>query len=335
MTSREIIRRVIDFDDPPRIGRSFPQPYGSDFAHASFRDGPRATAWEQTAEDRWERTDDWGNRWYRGTTSTSGEVLRPCLETWDDLKHYEFPDYTEPARWAGVAEKVTANRASDNPKWMIGGLPGFPFNVARYMRRLDNFLADLVLEPERTNDLLTRVGAVLIEAITRYGQLGHDAVMFCEDWGLQDRLMIHPRMWRAVFKPHFKRLVQVARENGLRVFMHSCGKVTDIIPDLIDVGISVLQFDQQQVHGLDTLASFHGRVTFWCPVDVQQVLPTLDRSKIESWARQLVDRLGRGGGFIAGYYGNPQDLGVPREVQDWACEAFLAAGDFHITPAPV
>jgi len=326
MTSREIIRAVIAFDDPPRIGRSFPEPYGSDFAQARLHEGPRASGWVRVGDERWERTDDWGNVWYRGTTSTSGEVSRAAIESWDDLKTYEFPDYADPARWEGVAEKVAANAASDNPKWMIGGLPGFPFNVARYMRRLDNFLADILLEPKRVTDLLTRVGDVLIEAITRYGRLGHDAIFFCEDWGLQDRLMIHPNTWREMFKPHFRRLVGVARENGLEVFMHSCGKVTDIIPDLIEVGISVLQFDQQQVHGLDTLAGWHGEVTFWCPVDIQQVLPTLDRAEIADWARQLVDRLGRGGGFIAGYYGNPQDLGVPRAVQDWACEAFLEAG---------
>jgi len=328
MTSREIIRAVVNHANPPRIGRSFPEPYGSDFAHAGFRNGARATDWEPVAEGRWERTDDWGNRWYRGATSTSGEVIRPCLESWDDLDDYAFPDYTEPERWAGVADRVRANAESDNPRWMIGGLPGFPFNVARYMRRLDNFLADLCLERDRVDALLIRVGDCLVEAITRYGDLGHDAIMFCEDWGLQDRLMIQPAMWREVFKPHFERLVGVARECGLLVFMHSCGKITDIIPDLIEVGISVLQFDQQQVHGLDTLAGWHDRVTYWCPVDIQQVLPTLDRDQIRDWAYQLVDRLGRGGGFIAGYYDNPQDLGVPKDVQAWACEAFLEAGDF-------
>lgn len=333
MTSRDIVRAVLDHDNPPRIGRSFPEPYGSDFAHASLRNGPRATDWEPAGEGRWERTDDWGNRWYRGTTSSSGEVIRPCLESWDDLDSYEFPDYADPARWEGVAEKVTANLDSDNPKWMIGGLPGFPFNVARYMRRLDNFLADLCLEPERVEHLLTRVADVLIKAITRYGRYGHDAIMFCEDWGLQDRLMIHPAMWRQVFKPHFRRLVGIARDCGLRVFMHSCGKVTDIIPDLVEVGISVLQFDQQHVHGLDTLAEFHGRVTYWCPVDIQYVLPTHDRERIDDWARRLVEQLGRGGGFIGGYYGNPQDIGVPREVQDWACQSFMKYGTFRADAA--
>lgn len=329
MTSREIIRAVVEYKDPPRIGRSFPEPYGSDFAHASLKNGPRATDWVQVSPGRWEHTDDWGNLWYRGTTSTSGEVARGAIESWDDLKTYELPDFADPKRYEGIAEKVAANAASVNPKWMIGGLPGFPFNVARYMRKLQNFLADILLEPKRVKALLTSVGDVLIEAIRRYGQLGHDAIMFAEDWGLQDRLMINPKTWRKVFKPHFRRLVKAAHENHLLVFMHSCGKITDIIPDLIEVGISVLQFDQQKVHGLETLARFHGKVTFWCPVDVQQVLPTKDRTQIEAWARQLVERLGRGGGFIAGYYGNPQDLGVGKDEQDWACRAFIEAGTFR------
>jgi uroporphyrinogen decarboxylase len=325
MTPREIIQAVIDHDNPPRIGWSFPAPYRSDFASASLKQGPRFTDWVQTGPDRWEHTDDWGNVWYRGSTSSSGEILRPAIASWDDLKTYEFPDFSDPQRYVGVAEKVAASQG----KYILGGLPGFPFNVARYLRKLENFLADLVLEPRRVNDLLTRVADVLIQAIERYGQLGHHAIMFCEDWGLQDRLMIHPTMWREVFKPHFRRLVGVARENGLRVFMHSCGKVTDIIPDLIEVGVAVLQFDQQKVHGLDTLAKFSREITFWCPVDVQQVLPTRDRAKIEDWARQLVERLGRGGGFIAGYYGSYRDLGITEQEQDWACQAFIKHGTFR------
>ena len=101
--------------------------------------------------------------------------------------------------------------------------------------------------------------------IIRYAEAGVDGIMFCEDWGTQIGLMIHPRTWRKVFKPGFARLCQTAHDRQLHVLMHSCGKITDIIPDLVEVGINALQFDQPTLHGVDTLAEFHGQMTFLVP----------------------------------------------------------------------
>ena len=82
--------------------------------------------------------------------------------------------------------------------------------------------------------------------------------------------MIRPAVWREMFKPGFVDLCQTAHAHGVHVFMHSCGKITDIIPDLIEAGIDLLQFDQPRLHGIDTLARFRGQITFWCPVDIKR-----------------------------------------------------------------
>ena len=112
--------------------------------------------------------------------------------------------------------------------------------------------------------------------------------------------------------------------------MHSCGKTTVIIPDLIEAGIDLLQFDQPQLHGLDQLARFHGQITFWCPVDIQKTLQTQDAAKIEADARAMVELLGGPeGGFIAGYYGGNEAIGLDPKVQDVACRAFSKYGDYR------
>jgi len=156
------------------------------------------------------------------------------------------------------------------------------------------------------------------------------AIMFCEDWGTQLGLMIRPDVWRRVFAPGFERLCAVAHEQGAKVFMHSCGKITDIIPDLITVGIDALQFDQPRLHGIDELAQWHGRVTFWCPVDIQQTLQTHDEQAIVAEARELIGKLGGPeGGFIAGYYGDNASIGLDPHWQDVACRTFTAYGQYH------
>jgi uroporphyrinogen decarboxylase len=144
--------------------------------------------------------------------------------------------------------------------------------------------------------------------------------------------MIHPNKWREMFKPGYIHLCRVAHQHDLKVFMHSCGKITAIIPDLTDAGIDVLQFDQPRLHGIDTLARFHGQVTFWSPVDIQTTLQKGDEAAIEADARDMVHKMGGpDGGFIGGYYGDNPSIGLDPHWQDVACRAFIKYGDFRAT----
>jgi len=237
-----------------------------------------------------------------------------------------LPDLPNPANFASVREVFGDPQ---NARFRIGGLPGFPFNIARKMRRLDQFLMDLLLERDKICVLLRRIEDLLADTIAQYARAGADAVMFPEDWGTQRGLMIRPDLWREVFKPGFVRLCSVAHEHGLKVFMHSCGKITDIIPDLIQAGIDLLQFDQPELHGLDTLSRFHGHVTFWCPVDIQATLQSADARRIDAVAKEMVEKLGGPeGGFVAGYYGGNEAIGLDPEWQDIACRAFIRYGDY-------
>ena len=111
--------------------------------------------------------------------------------------------------------------------------------------------------------------------------------------------------------------------------MHSCGCIYEIIGDLIDAGINVLQLDQPQLMGVERLADeFAGRVTFWCPVDIQNTLQTKDAAKIEADARLMVERFGCNGrgGFIAGMYPSNESIGLEPKWQQIAADAFAKYG---------
>jgi hypothetical protein len=109
--------------------------------------------------------------------------------------------------------------------------------------------------------------------------------------------------------------------------MHSCGNITMLLPDLIDCGIDVFQFDQPRIHGIDTLAELQqGRVTFWCPVDIQTTLQSKDADRIRDEAEELIAKLWRGqGGFIAGFYTDEESIGLEPHWQQAACDAFSLA----------
>ena len=95
------------------------------------------------------------------------------------------------------------------------------------------------------------------------------------------------------------------------------------------VCFTTLQFDQPDLHGLDTLASHQqrGKITFWCPVDIQKTLQTRDETIIRAKAREMLDKLWQGrGGFIAGYYSDNASIGLESKWQAIASETFQTHG---------
>jgi len=227
---------------------------------------------------RWERTDEWGNTWARLDPTSKGEVIQGVLQEISDMDAYEFPDYSRLEDYAGTAKL----RAEQPDKWLVGGMPGFTFNIARKMRKLDRYLMDIFLEPERMRELHDRIDALLEHMIRNYAAQGADCVMFPEDWGTQTQTMISPDMWRQEFYPRFVKLCGIAHELKLKVFMHSCGMIAAIVPGLIEAGIDLLQFDQPDLHGIDKLAAYQekSKITFWCPIDIQKTLQKRDEKII-------------------------------------------------------
>jgi len=328
MTPREIVQRTIAFGHPERIALALPEPYPDDTLWARVSADPNwkpRRTFPPEEGRKWE--DEWGNIWAATTDFYQGEVVVGALQDWSQLDAYRMPTFDDPARYLEPAAKFAA--APD--RYHIGGLPGFPFAIMRYLRRMDIFLADLLLSPAEVDRLSQRVIAHLCRCMDQWAAAGADAVMFAEDWGTQDRLLISPAMWRSIFKPYFVTLCDHARSRELSVWMHSCGFIYDIINDLIECGVQVLQFDQPGLYGVDRLAAeFGGRVTFYCPVDIQRVLPTGDIPRIQAFARELVEKLGAfGGGFIAGYYDSNEGIGVQPEWQEAACRAFVEHAGWH------
>lgn len=322
MTSKEIVRRTIDYTAPERVARSFQD---SDICGAGCAAMTHATGWQEVGNGRWERTDEWGNIWSRIDPTSKGEVIKGVLEDISAMKSYEFPDYSCPEDYACVSQR----RAEAPDKWLNGGIPGFAFNIARKMRKLDQYLMDLVLKTERMHELHDRIDLMVEDMIRNYAAAGVDGVMFCEDWGTQNQTLISPEMWQAEFFPRFQKLCGIAHDLGIKVFMHSCGKIEAIVPGLMEAGIDVLQFDQPDLHGIDTLASHQksGKITFWCPVDIQKTLQQREEKVIREKSREMVAKLWRGrGGFIAGYYGDNASIGLDPKWQNYACDEFIDAG---------
>jgi len=325
MTGREIVQRAVHFQGPERIGMSLPAPYPRDIATWGVLKRPGFDDQRRFEGENEYWRDEWGCTWCRLGGISKGEVIKGAIEDWSELDNYQPPDFGLEARYAEARQIVAANA----DKYLIGGLPGgWVFAAARYIRKMETYLMDLVLEPERVERLHDLIVAENMKVIRKAGELGLQAVMVWEDWGTQTGPLVSPEMFRRIFKPRIRAQCELAHSLGLDCWMHSCGAMTALIPDLIDAGVQVFQFDQPTLHGIDYLNDhFGGRAAFWCPVDIQKTLQTKDPAKIRAEARDLCRKLGgHRGGFIAGYYGDNVAIGLDPSVQDIACRVFVEFG---------
>lgn len=339
MNSKEIIKRVIDFNDPPRIGLDFNPPHTKDILWISAAQlkmsNPLYLNWGRHPEllERVPgftgevRQDALGNIIGRLNQKTNGEIIWGALQDdWAALEDYKISPL-EKAYDKTFKKMVEKNRE----KYILGVLPISPFSTTRNLRMLENFLADVLLEPENVANLLDLVTDAAIKMIINAAQLGADGICIYDDWGTQHALLVSPKVWRQLFRPVYQRLIDVTHEHGMKFFMHSCGYIHEIMEDLVEIGLDVFQLDQPELHGVDKLAQkFGGRVTFWCPVDIQKVMETGERKLIEESARKMIRELGQfRGGFIAKDYPSWEDIDVMDEWAGWARDIFIQEGFYR------
>jgi len=323
-TSTEVIRQTLSFAGPSRLAHSFAP---SDMVAAGPEIPNCLGKWRKINDQEWRRVDEWGNEWARIDDTSKGEVVKGALEDLGNVERFPLPAFSDPAYYANARERFDAHP----DKWHIGSIHGFTFSVARKIRRLDQYLQDLLLDRDKIRILHDRVDERIVEQMGGMRNAGADCIMIAEDWGTQTQTLISPRLWRDEFKPRFRDLCQYAHSLGLKVFMHSCGKITAIVPDLIETGVDLFQFDQPLIHGIDILRHWRDEwhVTFWCPVDIQTSLQSRDEQIIRQAARDLIDNLWRGeGGFIAGYYSDNTSIGLEPKWQEIASNEFLERSQF-------
>jgi hypothetical protein len=312
MTGREVVLRTVRFQGAERLAFDFPEKYGSDFARVGMDPSPDARPPNQR--------DEWGVLWENIKISSFGEVKDFPLKDWNDFEKLNIPDVSDPRRWKVL--DGARDRAGD--KFLIAmGIS--LYERVNFIRGLENTWTDIYQAPHDLGRLIDILVDMNLYAIERYAKAGADGYMFYDDWGLQDRLMISPDSWREIWKPRYARVYEAAHKAGLLTFLHSCGNIVDILDDFIEIGLDIIQMDQQENMGLRLLGErFGGRITFWCPVDIQNTMVQGTLDDIRQYCQRLVEVLGRPqGGFIAKWYPDPVGAGHRQEAIDAMCDEFL------------
>ncbi len=236
-------------------------------------------------------------------------VESPIKEsTLEALERYSWPDPDDPTRYAGLREKARTLRQG-TPYALVGncGLGGDILARPQWIRGYAESMLDLAANPEFAEALLERLTSMAVRAWERFlNEVGEylDVAMFGDDLGVQDGPMISPAMYRRLVKPRHARIVETIKaRTKAKVMLHSCGSVAAFIPDIIEIGVDILNPIQVSAAGLGDTAELkrrYGRdLVFWGGAcDSQRVLPFGTVAEVRQETKRRIADLAPGGGFV-------------------------------------
>jgi hypothetical protein len=329
MNSREIVRRAIEFDGPPRIPYSFMVPLETDFFETGVLDWlqrghEKPAATPQLGETRY---DEWGVGW-EVTTRWWDHSFHHPLRDLGELESYRFPGVADPERFSWMAPHL--ERAREAGKYVVGHNPIGMYERMRHLLGYEDLMIAPYTQPDGLRALLGRLSDLTIAAMDQWVRIGPvDAFMSAEDWGLQTQLQMKIDTFREFYKPHYARLVAAAHERGMHYIWHNCGFITDMIPDMIELGVDVVQLDQPRLMGHASLSeAFGGKICFWNTVDIQwSTSAAVSAEEVRAEVAEMTGAYARfNGGLIARHYPQPWDIQLSEEMQRVIYQAFLDNG---------
>ncbi len=251
-------------------------------------------------------TDEWGIGWRpveyhtRFGNGHYTEVETYPLADDQEIESYCVPD---PARPELFTEAERLVRDFKNEYWIVGVAVTTIFETAWALRGLDRLLMDFVLNPDLAERILDIPFQYHLEVAKKLVRLGVDMIWTGDDMGSQSALIISPEMWRKFFKPRmrifFSELRKINRD--VKIAYHSDGKIEALIPDLIEIGLDVLNPVQPACMDPAEIKREYGKdLCFWGTIDEQHTLPFGTPEEVRSEVLTRLRTTGRNGGLILG-----------------------------------
>ena len=216
-----------------------------------------------------------------------------------------FPDPLDARRFASLRAQAEAAAAAGRAVALWGPCAGV-LEVYSWMRGYEPFYVDLALHQDLVASMLDRMVdwkcAFWERALREIGDLV-DVVIEADDMAGQERLLFSPVTYRRLVKPRHRRLFEFIKTQApVKIFFHSCGAIRPLIPDLIEVGVDILNPVQIAAAGMDPVAlkrDFGRDLVFWGGgVDTQRVLGAGTPAQVRNDVRRNIEALAPGGGFV-------------------------------------
>ncbi len=277
---------------------------------------------------------EWGVARQGGAFLHFTHIESPLIhaDTREEIAAYPVPDLTAPYRWAHAARAVAEHHAQG---YAVTGFVGHTFETAWQIRGMQHFLTDMLVNRDRCELLIDKLRTVNLAKIRYLTEAGVDVLRIGDDVGTQNGMMFSPDLWRGLFKPVLRDYFALAKQINPEVLIwyHSDGDIREIIPDLIEIGLDILNPVQPECMDPVELKRAYGRdLSFWGTIGTQSVMPFGTPQEVRDTVKRMIDDVGRDGGLCLA----PTHVLEP-EVPLANIEAFvdaIAAYGLYETPAP-
>jgi len=307
---REIVRAAIRFEGPERL----PVKMGC-FGRDDTAGIPRPAA---NRTQNGVPLDEWGCQWQKTDIPNMGQPKGHPLSAVSEHRKLTVPDYSEEWRYADCEQAF--QRAEAEGKYTQVGIFMILFERMHAAAGFENVLMGLLADRENTGALADRIVEAHLCLVRNYQErFGPrlDSFGMTDDWGTQQAAFISMDLWYDFFFPRYKRIFDAMHEGGQDVWVHSCGKVNEIIQGYIDAGVNAVNLQQPRALGIEEIGRrYRGRITFESLADIQATLPRGRPDLIEADASALAEHwMSPQGGFVFSDYGDGRAIGAAPEAK--------------------
>jgi uroporphyrinogen decarboxylase len=214
------------------------------------------------------------------------------------LEGYPWPDLEQPYRVESLRQRVAALHARG---LAVAAYAGSVFERSWYLRGMEQLMTDLIAWPEFAHYLFERAASCQRHLAAQFARAGVDIVITGDDIAGQKGLLMSLATWREFLKPRLAATVLAVKQANPAafVFYHSDGNVEPAVPDLIEVGIDILNPVQPECMNPAAIKQQYGdRLSFWGTVSVQRTMPFGTPDEVRAEVRTRIHQVGRGGGLI-------------------------------------
>ena len=249
--------------------------------------------WKEIAPDIW--ADQFGVQWNRSVDKDIGVVCNRLVNP-DNVAEFPLPDPDDQSRYAYYDSAIAAN-----PDGFFVADIGFSlFERAWTLTGMENLLMAMVEDKPFAHRLLDRILEFNLKVIEHACSHRIDAMLFGDDWWQQRGLIMGPKLWREFIKPRIREMYKLTKSKGKRVFIHSCGKVDELFPDLIECGLDVFNpFQPEVIDVFEAKSRYGASLSFYGGISTQRTLPYGTVKQVEEEVKRLLAVVGKNGGYIA------------------------------------
>ena len=245
-------------------------------------------------------TDEWGVGYAPGSVAHFAKFLSPMKDFTEPGEVWRFPvpDVLADYRWESVERQVEKIHADGYPAVFSAVQV---FEPAWYLRGLENLLADMLTDEEMARACLDRMTGIQKEVAVRAAKAGFDAILYGDDVATQRAMMMSLSDWEKWLRPTMEICIREAKavKPDLIAIYHSDGVIYDIVPQLIEIGVDVLNPVQPECVDPVLLKTQYGdRLSFWGCVGTQTVMPFGTAEDVRRTVRELAAAVGKGGGLV-------------------------------------